>query len=393
MAFSMDVDELDKEKVTKPLNPTDEQKVKLTDMAVENAEEIMKIDLDSIDERRNIAQTIESFGSDIVEKSASKNKMLENTLGDLSKTGSEGSKVVDSLAKLNREMKELDPSGINFNRNGLFSKFTNPVRNYFQKFERADAQINEIIASLDEGRKALAADNTTLEIEQVSLRNLTVKLGKQVELGMKMDEALTRELEEAQINNEDPEKIKYIQDEVLFPLRQKLMDLQQMQAVNQQGYFAMEIVRRNNKELIRAVERAQHVTVSALRTAVTVASALYNQKIVLDKVKMINETTNNLIRSTSQMLKNQGADIQQQAMETNITVDTLKEAFRNTFEALDQLDAYKQKALPQMKQSIAEFRTMADEGEARLQKIEAANTYREEMRQDPTLPKLPGSNS
>lgn len=392
MAFSMDVDELDKEKVTKPLNPTDEQKVKLTDMAVENAEEIMKIDLDSIDERRSIAQTIESFGSDIVEKSASKNKMLENTLGDLSKTGSEGSKVVDSLTKLNREMKELDPSGINFNRNGLFSKFTNPVRNYFQKFERADAQINEIIASLDEGRKALAADNTTLEIEQVSLRNLTVKLGKQVELGMKMDEALTRELEEAQINNEDPEKIKYIQDEVLFPLRQKLMDLQQMQAVNQQGYFAMEIVRRNNKELIRAVDRAKHVTVSALRTAVTVASALYNQKIVLDKVKMINDTTNDLIKQTSIMLKQQGADIQQQAMEANISVDTLKEAFRNTYEALDAVESYKEKALPQLRTQIDAFRELAEEGDKRMHRIESAKAYREGLTEDKyirSLPKLP----
>lgn len=97
---------------------------------------------------------------------------------------------------------------------------------------------------------------------------------------------LPANLNRPSVNNEDPEKIKYIQDEVLFPLRQKVMDLQQMQAVNQQGYFAMEIVRRNNKELIRAVDRAKHVTVSALRTAVTVASALYNQKIVLDKVKL-----------------------------------------------------------------------------------------------------------
>ncbi|MDE5758874.1 MAG: toxic anion resistance protein, partial [Allobaculum sp.] len=198
--------------------------------------------------------------------------------------------------------------------------------------------------------------------------------------------------EEAQVNNEDPEKIKYIQDEVLFPLRQKVMDLQQMQAVNQQGYFAMEIVRRNNKELIRAVERAQHVTVSALRTAVTVASALYNQRIVLDKVKMINDTTNNLIRSTSVMLKQQGAAIQQQAMDANISVDTLKEAFRNTFEALDAVDSYKQKALPQLKTQLDAFREMADEGERRIQRIESSRAYKEGMDRSEyikSLPKLP----
>ena len=388
----MNVDDLNKEEVTAPLNPTPVQKQQLTSMAEENASEVMKIDLDSLEERRNIANTIESFGKDIVVKSSEKNKMLEKTLADLSKTGSEGGEVVDSLAKLNREMKELDPSGVNFNNDSFFGKMFNPVKNYFQRFEKADDQIEEILENLESGKKALQNDNTTLEIEQASLRDLTVKLGKQVELGMQMDSAVSKALEDAQVNNEDPEKIKYIQDEVLFPLRQKVMDLQQMQAVNQQGYFAMEIVRRNNKELIRAVERAQHVTVSALRTAVTVASALYNQKIVLDKVKMINDTTNNLIRSTSMMLKQQGASIQQQAMESNISVETLREAFQNTFEALDAVDSYKQKALPQLKQQLNAFKEMADEGQRRIQKIETAQAYRDGISQDQdiqSLPKLP----
>ena len=389
MAFSMDVDALDKEQVVKELDPTPQQKTQLETMADNNVQEIAKVDLDSLDERRNIASMIENFGKQDVVRSAEKNRMLEKTLGELSKTGSEGSKVVDSLASLNREMKDLDPSGINFNDQGFFGKMFNPVRNYFQKYEKADAQINEIIASLEEGKKTLIADNTTLEIEQASLRNLTKKLGKQVELGMQMDERLEKAIEDAKVNNEDPEKIKYIQEECLFPLRQKVMDMQQMQAVNQQGYFAMEIVRRNNKELIRAVERAQNVTVSALRTAVTVASALYNQKIVLDKVKMINETTNNLIRSTSIMLKEQGAEIQQQAMNTNISVDTLKEAFRNTFEALDAVEAYKQKALPQMRQSIQEFRVLADEGDARLERMDRIASYRDELTVSDELPDLP----
>ena len=56
--------------------------------------------------------------------------------------------------------------------------------------------------------------------------------------------------------------------------------------MNQQGIIAMEVIRRNNLELIRAVSRAENVTVAALRTAVTVAGALYHQKIVLEKVQI-----------------------------------------------------------------------------------------------------------
>ena len=370
MAFSMDVDQLDKEKVVEELQPEPQVKEQLETMAEENAKEVMDIDLDSLEQRREIANIINGFGTDIVEKSKNKNQLMEKTLGQLSRAGGESGQIVKSLTDLDTQMKELDPNKVDFSRNRLFGKFFNPVQQYFQKYEKADGMIENILENLADGKKTLKNDNTTLEIEQMALRDLTKKLNRQVELGLQMDESLEKALEKAKINNEDEEKIKFVQEEVLFPLRQRVMDLQQMQAVNQQGYFAMEIVRRNNRELIRAVERAENVTVSALRVAVTVASALYNQRIVLDKVKAINETTNNLIRATSRMLKEQGAEIQQQSMDTNITVDTLREAFANTFEALDAIDEYKLKALPQMRKSMADLAELSVEGNKRMDRME-----------------------
>ena len=370
MAFSMDVDQLDKEKVVEELQPEPQVKEQLESMAEENAKEVMDIDLDSLEQRREIANIINGFGTDIVEKSKNKNQLMEKTLGQLSRAGGESGQIVKSLTDLDTQMKELDPNKVDFSRNRLFGKFFNPVQQYFQKYEKADGMIENILENLADGKKTLKNDNTTLEIEQMALRDLTKKLNRQVELGLQMDESLEKALEKAKINNEDEEKIKFVQEEVLFPLRQRVMDLQQMQAVNQQGYFAMEIVRRNNRELIRAVERAENVTVSALRVAVTVASALYNQRIVLDKVKAINETTNNLIRATSRMLKEQGAEIQQQSMDTNITVDTLREAFANTFEALDAIDEYKLKALPQMRKSMADLAELSVEGNKRMDRME-----------------------
>ena len=233
--------------------------------------------------------------------------------------------------------------------------------------------IAQTIVSLGKGKDILKRDNTTLEVEQLALRDLTKKLAQQIELGMQMDDAISAAIEKAKVENVDEERIKFIEEEVLFPLRQRVMDMQQMQTVNMQGIIAMEIVRRNNRELIRAVERAENVTVSALRIAVTVASALYNQKIVLEKVNAVNEATNKLISSTSKMLKEQGASIQQQAMESNVSVDTLRQAFADTFEALDSVSDYKSKALPQMKNTIAEFRSLAEEGEKRILKMEARN--------------------
>ena len=177
-------------------------------------------------------------------------------------------------------------------------------------------------------------------------------------------------MENAEAAGEDEEKIKFIKEEILFPLRQRLMDFQQLLVVNQQGIIAMEVIRKNNLELIRAVDRAETVTISSLRVAVTVAGALYNQKIVLEKVQMLNETTNNMILSTSKMLKEQGVAIQREAVEASISPDTLKQAFADTISALDDISAYKAKALPQIARTIEEFKEIAVEGEKQLQKLE-----------------------
>ena len=138
----------------------------------------------------------------------------------------------------------------------------------------------------------------------------------------------------------------------------------------------MEVIRKNNYELIRSVNRAQTVTIAALNVAVTVAGALYNQKIVLEKVKALNQATNSMIDATSRMLNTQGTEIQKQAMDSNLDVETLKHAFMETFQALDSINQYKQKALPQMKETIAEFRQLAEEGEQVIQKMEESEIMR-----------------
>lgn len=376
MGFSMELPDVEtvKEEVKEELAPEPETEKKLVQAADNNTESLFTFDLGSLEDRREIVSSIESFGSDIVEKSTRKNELLNVRLVDLSRMGGENGEVVNGLAQLQTQMKDLDPSGIDFIKKGPLGKLFNPIRNYFAKFEKADDIIADTIEALGRGKATLKNDNTTLEIEQLALRDLTKKLGQQIELGMKMDEAITAAVEKAKTENVDEERIKFIEEEVLFPLRQKVMDLQQMQTVNMQGIIAMEIVRRNNKELIRAVDRAESVTVSALRIAVTVASALYNQKIVLEKVNAVNEATNKLIGATSKMLKEQGASIQQQAMETNVSIDTLRDAFADTFEALDAVTDYKTKALPQMKATIQEFKALADEGEKRIQKMEARDS-------------------
>ncbi|MDF2661629.1 MAG: KlaA protein [Paenibacillus sp.] len=372
MSFSMEVVSPEKIKavIEQEVKPVPEEVAKLKELALANVSAIMALDVESLDKRREILVSIESFGMNTMRSSSEKNALLQVSVGNLSKVGDDGGQVAKGLTELHMQLKDLDPSLIDFAKTGFLGKLFNPLRAYFLKYQKADSVIADIVISLDKGKTTLKNDNTTLEIEQQTLRELTKKLQKEIQFGALMDESIEAQIETAKLQNEDPDKIRFITEEVLFPLRQRVMDLQQMLVVNQQGIMAIEVVIRNNKELIRGVDRAQNVTISALKIAVTVASALYNQQIVLKKIELLNQTTTELIAGTSRMLKNQGAAIQKQSMEANISVDTLKQAFADVLSALDSISVYKQEALPKMRHTIDQFRTLADEGEKQIVRLE-----------------------
>ncbi len=372
MAFQMEVSDMNalKKEITEQVKPLPEEETGLREQAMTNANEIMNINLDSLEVKKNIIKSIDDFGMESLQRSSHKNSLLKVPVGNLSKTGDDGGTVSNSLMDLHREIKDLDPSILDFTKKGFFGKFFNPIRNYFEKYKKADAVINDIILSLEKGKATLKNDNTTLEIEEQALKDITKKMTKEIELGHMMDEYIEAQIETAKAGNEDPDKIKFISEEILFPLRQRVMDMQQMIVVNHQGIMAIEVIRRNNKELIRGVDRAKNVTISALRIAVIVASALYNQKIVLSKIEALNETTNEIIGNTSKMLREQGAEIQKQSMEANISVETLKTSFEDVLYALDAISTYKQQALPKMKEMVSQFRELADRGEKQIEKLE-----------------------
>ncbi|MBQ9390882.1 MAG: toxic anion resistance protein [Lachnospiraceae bacterium] len=377
MGFTLELPKEEEiEKVVKEeLQVPQEEKEAIDNTAINKAKDVMDADIDSFETRKEITDVINNFGTETLTKNRNRNELLEKRLMSYNRVGGQGSEVAKGLEDLTIQMKDLDPSGIDFAKSGKIGKLFNPVRRYFEKYNTADHEISTIIDSLDKGKKMLEDDNTTLEIEEASMREITKEMQKNMELGMQLDTYLTDAIDQAKRDGEDENKIKFVEDEVLFPLRQRVEDFQQILVVNQQGIIASEIIRKNNRELIRSVDRAKNVSVSALRTAVTIAGALYNQRIVLDKVNAVNKATNDMIESTSKMLREQGVEIQKQATEAALSPDVLQASFAEALGALDDINNYRQQALPMMKDTIDKFAALADEGERKIQELEKSTQF------------------
>jgi uncharacterized protein YaaN involved in tellurite resistance len=284
----------------------------------------------------------------------------------------DNSPISEGLVELRMTVEDLDPGaqGDLLAPSKLFGiiPWGNKLRKYFYKYESAQKHINKIINKLMESQDVLRKDNAAIEQEKVNLWENMQKMQQYVYLGKKIDGKLEARIAEIEARN--PEKARVVKEEMLFYVRQKVQDLLTQLAVNIQGYLALDMVRKNNLELIKGVDRATTTTVAALRTAVIVAQALANQKLVLDQINALNTTTSNIIESTSQLMRQQTADIHKQAASTTVNLDQLKNAFANIYEAMDMVSTYKVEALDTMKQTVDVLTT----------EVEKANTYVDRVR-------------
>ncbi|PZS12332.1 MAG: toxic anion resistance protein [Pseudonocardiales bacterium] len=296
--------------------------------------------------------------------------------------GDAQSRVANTLVDLRATVTELDPNRADLGGVKKVLKWLpggDKIQRYFAKYESAQSHLNAIIKSLDSGQDELRKDNASIETEKANMWTAMGKLSEYNQLASALDTAIEAKVAELEAAG-NTEAATTLRSDALFAIRQRHQDILTQMAVSVQGYMALDLVRKNNIELIKGVDRAQTTTVSALRTAVIVSQALSRQKLVLDQINALNATTSNLIESTSQQLKVQGTAINQQAASSTIDVEKLQAAFNNVFETMDAIDTFRAQAVDSMAQTVT-----ALEGQ-----IERAKPYLERARRGDGEPSQPG---
>lgn len=328
----------------------DEQKSKLQTRVEEFVEELVAQDSNSPEFGRRVDQLTNMGRKEIAEASGQSNRFLDRPVRAMDKDAGVGA----DLAELRRTVEDLDPStkGDLLSRRKIFGiiPMGSKLRNYFDSYQSAQGHISAILARLQGGKDELLMDNAAIDVERQNLWAAMGKLEQMIFMSKALDETL--EQKAADLDHTDPAKAKALRESALFYVRQRTQDLLTQMAVSVQGYLALDLVKKNNVELIKGVDRASTTTVGALRTAVTVAQAMANQKLVLDQITALNTTTAKIIDGTGQMLKDNTARIHAQAANSTIPLETLSRAFQNIYDTMDSIDTFKMQALDSMKQTV-----------------------------------------
>jgi uncharacterized protein YaaN involved in tellurite resistance len=350
----------------------DGREAELTAKAKEFAAELATMDPRVPDFTRKVHDISSMGDSEIRSASQVANRMLKRPVAALASAKGEGAdaqvRVAGQLVALRRTVVDLDPKQAASGPRKLLGliPFGDRLRDYFAKYQSAQKHLDDIIRALKSGQDELLKDNAAIEGEKANLWEAMTRLQEYAVMAAALDAALEDHL--LVLDATDPQKATALRSDALFSVRQKHQDILTQLAVSVQGYLALDLVRKNNLELSKGVDRATTTTISALRTAVTVAQALANQKLVLDQITALNATTGDLILATSEMLRTQAGAIQTQAASTTVDMNSLRKAFDNVYATMDMIDSFRSQAVENMAVTVSSLSVELDNAKTYLER-------------------------
>ncbi len=356
-----------------------EQVTELEARVTAYVDELVLMDAASPEFGKQVDRLTNLGAKEIADAAGQSNRFLDRPVRAMDKDTGIGA----DLTMLRATIEDLDPSskGDLMTKKKLFGIIPfggNKLRGYFDSYKSAQTHISAILGRLKDGKDELLHDNAAIDQERANLWVAMGKLEQMVHMSKTLDGQL--EAKALELDYADPAKAKAIRESALFYVRQRTTDLLTQLAVSVQGYLALDLVKKNNVELVKGVDRASTTTVAALRTAVTVAQALTNQRLVLEQIGALNTTTANMIDKTGELLKTQTAQIHEGAASSTIPVETLKRAFQNVYDTMDAIDAFKLKALDSMKTTVDTLSGEVEKSRGYIARAEGAAQGRIESR-------------
>jgi uncharacterized protein YaaN involved in tellurite resistance len=347
-------------------------------------DELAALDSNSPEFGKKVDQLTAMGRKEIAEAAGASNRFLDRPVKAIdSDTG-----IGADLTELRKTVEDLDPA-----KNGRLTPgrklfglipFGGRIKSYFRQYQSSQTHISAILARLASGKDELLMDNAAIDTERAGLWKTMHKLEQMIHISKVLDKTLEDRAND--LDATDPAKAKAIRETALFYTRQRTTDLLTQMAVTVQGYLALDLVKKNNVELVKGVDRASTTTVSALRTAVTVAQAMTNQKLVLEQISALNTTTAGMIDSTGEMLRTQTGAIHEQAASSTIPLETLQRAFQNIYDTMDQIDQFKLQALGNMKQTVDTLGREVEKSKGYIARAEGVNQAKLEGAASPLTP-------
>lgn len=253
-------------------------------------------------------------------------------------------KSAELIANLLGELQEVDIAELNepstfkrfIRRIPLLKKFVTSVEQIKAKYNTIQKNIDGITQKLEQTRLIAIRDNNLLEKQFQNNLSYVSQLGELIIAGKMKSKELEDEIstmKEESYNYNDYE-IRKVED-FKNNLDKKITDLVMMRYSFQQSLVQINIIQQTNTQDAQNTEMQIKTTIPIWKNQMSMAVALYNQKKSIEASNLVTNTTNEILRRNSEMMKTQAIEVAKQSQRTVIDIETLEKTHKDLIATIE----------------------------------------------------------
>lgn len=287
----------------------------------------------------NDQSAVLSYGASAQQKLSS---FSQNMLSKVS--SSDTGAIGDSLTSLMTRLNETNPDELRPENSNVFSRMFGKVkRSIFEitaKYQKIGAQIDTIAAHLDKEKNGLMSDNQLLEElygqnkAYFQALNIYIAAAK-----MKQEELTTKLIPEAQKKAEssnDQMDVQTVNDlqQFVSRLEKRTYDLQLAREITLQQAPQIRLIQNTNQALAEKIQASINTAIPLWKNQVAIALTLLRQKQAVTAQREVSETTNDLLKKNSQMLKISSVETAKENERGVVDIETLTQTQSDLIDTL-----------------------------------------------------------
>lgn len=346
-------------------NPLQDNQKDIAPRLVDRLPEERKVQAKALAQQIDVgnAQAIMSYGSAAQQKLGEFSHTMLNHVQNQD-TGEIGDSLNDLMYRLN----EANPDELRAEDNNVFKKIFGKVkRSVYEmtaKYQKIGAQIDKIAVKLDKEKNGLLNDNMMLEQLYQKNKDYFDALNIYIAAGeLKMEELQTTLIPEAVKKAEesnDQMDVQIVNDlnQFLDRLEKRTHDLRLARQMTIQQAPQIRLIQNTNQALAEKIQSSINTAIPLWKNQIAIALTLLRQKDAVTAQRQVSETTNDLLKKNSEMLKISAIETARENERGVIDIETLQQTQNDLVETLQETLKIQQEGRVKRKEAEKELAVM-----------------------------------
>lgn len=287
--------------------------------------------------------------------------------------------VGDSLSELMYRLNEAKPEELAAQDQNIFKKMFGKVKQSIYevtaKYQQVGAQIDKVAIKLDREKNGLLSDNVMLEQLYHKNKDYFDALNIYIAAGELKQEELKQELIPAAVSKAeatgDQMDVQVVNDltQFLDRLDKRTHDLALARQITIQQAPQIRLIQNTNQALAEKIQASINTAIPLWKNQVAISLTLLRQKDAVTAQRQVAETTNDLLKKNSEMLKQSSIETAIENERGFVDIETLQQTQNDLIETIQETIRIQAEGKEKRRLAEVELANMEEELKVKLLEV------------------------